>query len=140
MLIPTEKLEEEIPKLMLLCRGNLAKISRDPTVNMNAMELRYYVATTPSIRQKYHQLLAEELQDHQLHIAERILRMAELQSASFGDPENDIPPDPKTAIDLSKEISRLIAEGSIQSMSTDAVTALASKEDVQKFLARFIGE
>ena len=107
---------ELIAQAMLMTRGDLAKASRLDSVDHNAMSLRAVVKSNPEIRQRYHELLADEMQEKGLHIAERILKMAELQEAAFGctiiDSEGnplDIPADPKTVIELSKEISRLIA-------------------------------
>ena len=126
-----------LPRLMVESFGDLAKVSRSPAVHLNAMELRKYVANTPEIRRDYHRLLQDELQESHLHIAERILRMADLQDKAFGD--EDIPPDPKAAIEISKEISRLIKEGKDSHLSQSAAQNLASKEDVREVLERFLG-
>ena len=130
---------------MLTTRGDLAKASRLPSVEHNAMGLRAIVKENPMIRRRYHELLAEEMQEKGLHIAERILKMAELQEAAFGqtiiDSEGealDIPADPKTVIELSKEISRLIAEGKNQPMSVNATILLSSKEDGKELLLSFL--
>jgi hypothetical protein len=50
----------------------------------------------------------------------------------------DMPADTKMVIELSKEISRLIAEGRGQSMSAKATVLIASKEDAQEILAGFL--
>jgi hypothetical protein len=136
---------ELIAKAMLETRGDLAKASRLESVEHNAMSLRAVVKLRPEIRRRYHELLAEEMQEKGLHIAERILKMAELQQAAFGqtitDSEGndlDIPADPKTVIELSKEISRLIAEGKNQPMSAKAIMILSSKEDGKELLESFL--
>ena len=49
-----------------------------------------------------------------------------------------IPPDPKMVIELSKEISRLIAEGKNQNMSAKNTLVLASKEDAKELLEAFL--
>lgn len=136
---------EIISQAMLMTRGDLAKASRLDSIEYNAMALRAIVKANPEIRTRYHVLLAEELQEKGLHIAERILKMAELQEAAFGqtiiDSEGnnlDIPADPKTVIELSKEISRLIAEGKGQPMSSKSVMILASKEDGKELLESYL--
>ena len=136
---------EIISQAMLMTRGDLAKASRLDSIEYNAMALRAIVKANPEIRTRYHTLLAEELQEKGLHIAERILKMAELQEAAFGqtiiDSEGnnlDIPADPKTVIELSKEISRLIAEGKGQPMSSKSVMILASKEDGKELLESYL--
>lgn len=136
---------EIIAQAMLMTRGDLAKASRLDSVLHNAMSLRAIVKDNPEIRQRYHSLLAEELQEKGLHIAERILKMAELQEQAFGGTftdeegeEQPIPADPKTVIELSKEISRLIAEGKGQNMSPKAAVLIASKEDAAEILAGFL--
>jgi hypothetical protein len=136
---------ELIAQAMLITRGDLAKASRSGTVDHNAMSLRAVVKANPDIRRRYHELLAEEMQEKGLHIAERILKMAELQEAAFGqtvvDSEGndlDIPADPKTVIELSKEISRLIAEGKGQNMSSKTINLLVSKEDGKELLESFL--
>ncbi len=138
---------EAIAQAMLTTRGNLANASR--LVNKNAMSLRILVKENPEIRRRYHELLADELQEKGLHIAERILRMAELQEAAFGG-EMDVinaqgeyvkmpvPADPKTVIELSKEISRLIAEGKMQTMSDDFARELSSKRDGKDLLLEYL--
>ena len=143
VVLSTEK--ELIAQAMLETRGDLAKASRLDTVNHNAMSLRAAVKESPEIRRRYHELLAEEMQEKGLHIAERILKMAELQEAAFGqtiiDSEGqplDIPADPKTVIELSKEISRLISEGKNQRMSAKAIVVLSSKEDGKELLQSFL--
>lgn len=141
---------ERIAQAMLATRGDLAKASRLDSVCMNAMALREEVRSNPRIRVRYHALLAEELQERGLHIAERILRMAELQEAAYGgeyewcDPETGLVTtkhhmqDPKMAIELSKEISRLIAEGKGQNLSSKTAIVLANKEDAKEILAGFL--
>lgn len=136
---------ELIAQAMLATRGDLAKASRFDEVGMNAMALRKLVSENPTIRRRYHDLLAYEMQEKGLHIAERILKMAELQDRAFGgeyiDDEGKVrnyQVDPKTAIDLSKEISRLIAEGKGQNMSAKAAVIIASKEDAQELLQAFL--
>ena len=52
--------------------------------------------------------------------------------------EMDLPADPKMVIELSKEISRLIAEGKTQNMSSKAATMLTSKEDAKELLLAFL--
>jgi hypothetical protein len=135
---------ELIAQAMLQTRGDLAKASRFGTVDHNAMSLRAVVKNNPEIRQRYHELLAQEMQEKGLHIAERILKMAELQEQAFGgEMEMDgeiipIPADPKMVIELSKEISRLIAEGKGQPMSAKNTMVLASKEDAKDLLEAFL--
>jgi len=140
---------EIIAQAMLLTRGDLAKASRLDSVEHNAMSLRAVVKDNPDIRKRYHELLAEEMQEKGLHIAERILAMADLQQAAMGGEilmENamgdmelvNVPPDPKTVIELSKEISRLIAEGKGQNMSSKTAVLVASKEDASELLAKFL--
>ncbi|MEH6451355.1 MAG: hypothetical protein V7765_22020 [Oleispira sp.] len=151
-LVVTEALSDEyevIAQAMLMTRGDLAKASRLDSVDHNAMSLRAVVKDNPEIRQRYHELLAGELQEKGLHIAERILKMAELQEEAFGgeiEVMNEmgkletvpIPADPKMVIELSKEISRLIAEGKTQAMSAKSTIVLASKEDAIEILGRFL--
>ena len=137
---------ELIAQAMLRTRGDLAKASRFDAVQYNAMALRQVVRDQPNIRIRYHELLAEEMQEKGLHIAERILKMAELQEKAFGgeftDPETgnteEHLQDPKMAIELSKEISRLISEGKGTNISTKAAVLLASKEDAKEILAGFL--
>jgi GTPase SAR1 family protein len=136
---------EAIAQAMLETRGDLAKASRFDTVEHNAMSLRTVVKNNPNIRQRYHELLADEMQEKSLHIAERILKMAELQEDAFGHTitdcdgvEIDIPADPNTAIKLSQEISRLIAEGKGTPMSGKTTLVLASAQDAKELLASFL--
>ena len=137
---------EYIAEAMLETRGNLKEASRNPNVDLNAMALRAVVKDNPSIRQRYQELLAEEMQDKGLHIAERIMKMAELQEeaydgGSFMDvngEEQSCPPDINSIINLSKEISRLIAEGKGAPMSNNAMVVIASKEDATELLAGFL--
>lgn len=139
---------EMIAQAMLMTRGDLAKASRLDSVEHNAMSLRAEVKAYPAIRARYHELLADELQEKGLHIAERILRMAELQEKAMGQTvmvegpdgmeEMDLPADPKMVIELSKEISRLIAEGKTQNMSAKSTVILASKEDAVEILAAYL--
>ena len=140
---------ELVAQAMLVTRGDLAKASRLGTVEHNAMSLRAIVKDNPEIRKRYHELLAEEMQEKGLHIAERILKMAELQEAAFGGTieipnaegevvEMPVPADPKTVIELSKEISRLIQEGKSQPMSAKNTLVLASKEDAKDLLMAFL--
>ena len=144
---PPADLSEEfelIANAMLATRGNLAKASRLDTVPYNAMQLRNVVKSNPEIRKRYHDLLADELQEKGLHISERILKMAELQEKAMGctqiiDGEPiEIPADPKMVIELSKEISRLIAEGRGQNVSAKSAVVLASKEDAKEILAKML--
>lgn len=112
------------------------------------MALRAVVKKYPQIRLRYRDLIAEELMDKGLHITERILRMAELQDKAMGctvmvegpegPEEMEMPADPKMVIELSKEISRLIAEGKNQNLSSKSVVMLASKEDAKEILANFL--
>ena len=136
---------ELIAQAMKVTRGDLAKASRFDQVPHNAMSLRRLVKDEPAIRRRYLELLSEEMQEKGLHIAERILKMAELQDRAFGGEYKDdegntrnYPVDPKTAIDVSKEISRLIAEGKGQNMSAKAAVIIASKEDAQELLTGFL--
>jgi hypothetical protein len=49
-----------------------------------------------------------------------------------------VPADPKMVIELSKEISRLIAEGKGQNVSSKSAIALVSKEDAKEILEKFL--
>jgi hypothetical protein len=140
---------ELIAQAMLQTRGDLGKTSRFDSVPYNAMALRNVVRDHPEIRRRYQQLLSFELQEKGLHIAERILKMAELQEKAFGgeiEYEDElgntatmqVPPDPKMVIELSKEISRLIAEGKSQNMSAKSAVIIASKEDAEEILKNFL--
>ena len=149
-IIPYSYEQEQLAQAMLKTRGDLAKASRLPEVPMNVMELRRVVQADPAIRERYQQLLAEEMQEKGLHIAERILKMAELQEQAFGgyyevtDPETGEVREeqhlqnPKMAIELSREISRLIEEGRGQNMSTRAAVLLANKEDAREILRAYL--
>lgn len=154
----TELIEHEAPALsqeheliaqaMLETRGDVSKASRLPTVSFNAMALRAEVKANPQIRRRYQDLLTDELMDKGLHVTERILRMVDLQDKAMGctvmvegpegPEEMDMPADPKMVIELSKEISRLIAEGKNQNMSTKAANMLTSKEDAKEILLAFM--
>ncbi len=140
---------ELIAHAMVQTRVDLAKASRFDQVAYNAMSLRAIVKNNPEIRQRYHELLAEEMQESGLHIAERILNMSSLQQQAMGgkmmvtnelgnEEEIDMPADIKTVIELSKEISRLIAEGKGQPMSAKSTVILASKEDAKELLESFL--
>ncbi len=139
---------EAIAQAMLETRGDVSKASRLPSVSQNAMALRALVKANPQIRRRYHDLLADELMDKGLHITERILKMVELQEKAMGCTvmvegpdgmeEMDMPADPKMVIELSKEISRLIAEGRNQNMSSKAAVMLTSKEDAKEILNNFL--
>jgi len=137
---------EIIAQAMLATRGNLSKASRFDQVGMNAMALRAEVQANPDIRARYHELLAIEMQESGLHIAERILKMAEMQEQAFGGSITDPitgevvehMQDPKMAIELSREISRLISEGKGINMSDKSAVILASKEDAREILAGFL--
>jgi len=135
---------EAIAQAMLETRGDVSKASRLPSVSQNAMALRALVKANPQIRRRYHDLLADELMDKGLHITERILKMVELQEKAMGCTvmvegpdgmeEMDMPADPKMVIELSKEISRLIAEGRNQNMSSKAAVMLIVKKMLKKYL------
>jgi hypothetical protein len=140
---------ELIAQAMVQTRGDLSKASRFDQIDYNAMSLRAVVKSNPEIRARYHVLLAEEMQEKGLHIAERILNMASLQEEAMGKKilitneagdleEMDVPTDIKTVIELSKEISRLIAEGKGQPMSAKSAMVLASKEDAKDLLESFL--
>jgi len=137
---------EYIAQAMLTTRGDLGKASRLDTVDFNAMALRSIVSDNPCIRKRYHELLAQELQEKGLHIAERILKMAELQEAAMGgtiegkDGQDDmfIPADANMVIKLSREISTLIAEGRGQNVSAKVAVVLATKEDAAEILSGFL--
>jgi len=137
---------ENIALAMLGTRGNINKASRDKSVTYNAMSLRKVVKDNPIIRMRYQELLAQELQDKGLHISERILKMAEIQEeayegGSFVDINGDVqetPPDINTIINVSKEISRLIAEGKGTPMSDKAMVMMVNKEDGVTLLAAFL--
>jgi hypothetical protein len=135
---------EQTAQAMLLTRGDLVKVSRK--TGQNIMVLRTLVQQNPEIRARYQELLAAEMQEKGLHIAERIIKMAELQEQAFGgmieDPTTgnmvEHLQDPKMVIELSKEISRLISEGKGTNISTKAAVLLASKEDAKEILAGFL--
>ena len=134
---------EVVAQAMLQTRGDVAKAARYDQVPFNAMTLRNYVRETPEVRLRYHALLAEELEFKGLHIAERILRMAELQEDAFGTEGTDeddpgTPADPRMAIELSKEISRLIAEAKDTNISNKAAIIISSKEDAKEILNKFL--
>jgi len=139
---------EAIAQAMLETRGDVSKASRLPSVSQNAMALRALVKANPQIRRRYHDLLTDELMDKGLHITERILKMVELQEKAMGCTamvegpdgmeEIEMPADPKMVIELSKEISRLIAEGKNQNMSNKAAVMLTSKEDAKEILNNFL--
>lgn len=141
---------ELIAQAMLFCRGNLASASRLDSIEHNAMSLRRIVKENPEIRNRYMVLLSEEMQEKGLHIAERILKMAELQETAYGstithDAEGnelaiplEVPADPKTVIELSKEISRLIAEGKKTPFSTKEANSIAGREDGEELLLSFL--
>ncbi len=137
--------DEHVAEMMLKYRGNLAKVSRDPTVPFNAMALRKHLKDNPAVRTRYQEMLTEELQASGVHISERILKMVDLQDAAMGhtiiDMEGepmDIPADPKMVIELSKEISRLIAEGKNTNVSDKQAVLLVSKEDATEILSKFL--
>jgi hypothetical protein len=130
--------EKAIAMEMLLHRGDLGKVSREEHIPFNVMGLRDYVRSHPQVRMHYHSLLADELQEKGLHVAERILKMAELQEKAFGDEDLDIPPDPRMVIELSKEISRLIAEGKGGNMSGTKALVIANKKDAKEILQKFL--
>ena len=140
---------EAIAVAMVETRGDLAKASRSSTIQYNAMALRAVVRENPDIRKRYHELLTIELQESGLHIAERILDMVALQKQHMGGPMEivnesgeketiDMPADTKMVIELSKEISRLIAEGKGQNMSARNAQLIASKEDALELLKSFL--
>ena len=145
---PLSHEHELIAQAMLQTRGDVAKASRYDTVEHNAMSLRAEIKNNPAIRSRYHELLASELESSGLHITERILKMADLQEQAMGctmmvegpdGPEAmDMPADPATVINLSKEISRLIAEGKNQNISGKAGIMLVSKEDAKELLEDFL--
>tara|TARA_R110000850_G_scaffold43494_5_gene110977 strand:- start:5457 stop:5903 length:447 start_codon:yes stop_codon:yes gene_type:complete len=136
---------ELIAQAMLSTRGDLGKASRLDTVEYNAMSLRAVVKSNPNIRARYHELLADEMQEKGLHIAERILKMAELQEQAYGytikdseGEEIEVPADPTTIIKVSQEISRLIAEGKNSPMSAKNTLILASTQDAKELLEAFL--
>ena len=135
-LIPYEVMQ--IAELMAEYNGDVVKVSRDNRTMHNAMSLRRFIADTPEVRKQYHILLTGKLQESGLHITERILKMVEMQNRAFGDPDNSIPPDPKTAIALSREISTLIAEGKGQSVSGKNALLITSKEGAEELLQAFL--
>lgn len=128
--------EEQIAQLMLEHKGNLNLVSRDPSVYENVMTLRRKVKDNPTIRQRYQELLSEELQDLGLHISERILKFAKMQEVAFGDEET--PADPKQAIEISKHISELIRESKNINVGKDSIVMISSKESVGELLQQFI--
>jgi len=130
--------DEEIANAMLKTKGNLALVSRLPEISMNAMELKNYVGLNQNIRARYHELLTEELQEQGLHIAERILEMAKMQQDAYGNEGKGILPDPKMAIELSKEISRLISESKSTNISNKSAMLITSKESAVEILQEFL--
>jgi len=137
-IVDNQMLVEDIAQSMLMTKGNLTEVSRLPTTQMNAMKLRQFVASNPSVRLRYHELLSEQLQESGLLMAERILEMSTLQQKAYGDIENDIPSDPKMAIELSKEISRLIHESKNTNVSRDAAVMIVSKESAKELLEHYL--
>lgn len=131
-------LTDTIAEAMLETKGNLVAVSRLPDIDMNAMQLRRYVSDHPEVRDRYTEMLTQELTESGLHITERILAMSKMQQEAYGNPELDIPADPKMAIELSKEISRLIAEGKGANMSANTALVLTSKEGAAELLAAFL--
>lgn len=131
-------MEQQLAKAMLETGGNLVAVSRLPYIDMNAMQVRLYVAENPEVRVAYTKLITEELQGVGLHITERILAMSKLQQDAYGNVELDIPADPKMAIELSKEISRLIAEGKGVNMSANTAIVLTSKQGAEEILKGFL--
>lgn len=131
-------MEQQLAKAMLETGGNLVAVSRLPYIDMNAMQVRLYVAENPEVRVAYTKLITEELQGVGLHITERILAMSKLQQDAYGNTELDIPADPKMAIELSKEISRLIAEGKGVNMSANTAIVLTSKQGAEELLKGFL--
>ena len=129
---------ELIAQAMLQTRGDLVKASRFDTILHNAMSLRREVLENPDIRKRYYQLLAEELSLSGLHIAERILKMTDLQEVAYGNPEEGIPCDPSAIVMISKEMSRLIAEGKQQNISANSAVVITSKENAQEILRDFL--
>ena len=127
---------ELIAQAMLSSRGNLAHASRNGSVSYNAMALRAVVKDNPIIRQRYHELLGEEMEASGIHIAERILQINDLLCDAYG--TDEFPADPKTVIELSKELSRLIAEGKANPLSSHAAVILTSKEGAKELLQKFL--
>ena len=68
---------------MLKTRGDLAKASRFDSVDYNAMALRAVVKDNPEIRQRYHELLAAEMQEKGLHIGGTYLKNGRTSGTSF---------------------------------------------------------
>jgi len=133
-----ETVKEVVANAMLQTKGNLTLASRLPEVGMNAMALRNFVAQNKEVRIRYHELLAATLEESGLLLAERILEMSIMQQNAYGDLSNDIPPDPKMAIELSKEISRLLAEGKQGNVSSSTAMIITSKEGASEILQRFL--
>lgn len=141
---------EHIAQAMLSTRGDIAKASRSSSIPYNAMSLRTIVRDNPCIRLRYHELLALEMQEKGLHIAERILKMAELQDRAMNGgtmsvmgmdgsmEEVETPPDPAMVIKLSQEISRLISEGKGQRLSAVEAEKLSAKLDGRELLEGFL--
>ena len=127
---------QQLAELMVEHNGDLTAVSRDVRTNHNAMSLKNAIASDPSIRRHYHELLTEKLQESGLHITERILKMVRLQNKCFG--SDEVPPDPRMAIALSREISTLIAEGKQQRVSGKAAVMMTSKEDAKEILLAFL--
>ena len=57
-----------------------------------------------------------------------------------GSMEVDVPADPKIYIELSKEISRLIAESKGQNITGKAAVIIASKENAADILDKFLND
>lgn len=137
---------ERIAQAMAATRGNIALASRSDTVEHNAMSLRRVVKDNPIIRRRYQELLTEELAEKGLQISERILKLADLQERAFGGEMEDVitgdmvelPPDVRSVLDISKEISRLITEGRMQNMSEKSAKNLVSKENAEEILKKFL--
>lgn len=133
-----EELIEKIANAMVENKGNLILVSRSPEIIMNAMQLRLFVSSNPSVRERYSALLIEELKESGLHVVERILSMNKMLINSYGDVENDILPNPKEAVELSKEISRLIEEGKTANISGKYAKEIISKEGAFELLEKYL--
>lgn len=130
--------DELLAEIMLRHKGNITKVSREPEVSFNAMSLRVHLASNPQVRNRYQELLTQELQEAGLQIGERILKMVEIQNQAFGDVENGIPTDTKAVIDLSKHISELLKEAKGYNVSDRSAVLITSKEDASELLKEYL--
>lgn len=137
-LIQIDSAGEKLAQLMVEHNGDLKKVTRDPTNNMNMAQVRLALTNDPAIRPRYSQLLAEKLECAGLGSAERVLKLVELQDIAMGDEEKGYLPDINGYIAVSKEISRVIAEAKGQQVVGDNAIIMVSKEGAKELLLGFL--